>query len=182
MLDCIITVKGNGVGKYGRSKKDRTGYVSEFCVDNTFFYRAIFKHLKECNKCDPNDVLKTLLFRRKDGLVTGSLAELAVKYKRNFQSTDWLLVEEYICRCIDSRVILKYLNNFEYEQIPNFYRKFHSFGPQRFSGLKMDRLDIESEQVFVFIKLYIQYCTVTTLPESNDELMELIKTSEVLES
>jgi len=182
MLDCIITVKGNGIGKYGHSKKDRIGSVSEFCVDNLVLYRAVFKHLKECNKCDPNDVLKTLLLRRKDGLVTGSLAELAVRYKRNFQSTDRLLVEEYVCRCIDSRVILKYLNNFEYEQIPGFYRKFHSFGPQRFSGLKMNQLNMESEQVFLFIKLYIQFCKVVTLPESNDELMELIKTSEVLES
>lgn len=64
MHECQITVKGDGVGKYGKPKKDRTGPVSDFLVDNSVFYAAVTKHLQKCETCDLVEVLQTYLRRR----------------------------------------------------------------------------------------------------------------------
>lgn len=94
MIDyCTITVKGNGVGRYGRPKEDVTGTVTEFLVDNDVFYGAVFSHLKECKAerpCDPQQVLEAYLARRKHqakfkGTGSKGLSRLAMKYKRTFR-------------------------------------------------------------------------------------------------
>jgi hypothetical protein len=100
-MDCIITIKGNGVGRYGKPKKDRTGPVREFVVDNQYFYNIIYRHLKECDKCNPEEILRLYLARRihrGDQMVTGLLVELAMKYARHFK-IDPALIIEYKWRC-----------------------------------------------------------------------------------
>lgn len=63
-MDCVITVKGNGVGKYGHTKKDRTKPLHEFLVDNQVLYRAVTQHLKDCSVCKIGDVLAEYRRRR----------------------------------------------------------------------------------------------------------------------
>jgi hypothetical protein len=63
-MNCVITVKGDGVGKYGHPKTDQTRTIKEFLVDNTKFYIAVTKHLKTCNVCDIEEILRYYLARR----------------------------------------------------------------------------------------------------------------------
>ena len=65
-LTCQITIKGNGVGRYGHPKTDRTGPLSEFLVDNQVFYKEICKHLRSCTSCDVIEVMNVYLQRRMD--------------------------------------------------------------------------------------------------------------------
>jgi hypothetical protein len=64
MHECQITVKGDGVGRYGKPKTDKTGPLSDFLVDNSVFYAAVTKHLQKCDRCDVVEVLQTYLRRR----------------------------------------------------------------------------------------------------------------------
>ncbi len=82
-LDCILTVKGNGVGRYGHPKKDRTGPITDFLVDNTVFYSAVTKHLTICKRCSIQEVLTAYLDRRVqkpkfEGKTSGSLVRRAI--------------------------------------------------------------------------------------------------------
>jgi len=88
-MNCVITVKGDGAGRNGHPKTDKTGPVSDFLVDNTVFYTAISKHLKDCTVCDPVAILEEYLSRRKrepkfKRSTSKSLVELALKYERLF--------------------------------------------------------------------------------------------------
>lgn len=99
-MDCTITVKGNGVGRYGHPKHDRTGPIREFLVDNQIFYRVVKNHVATCDKCDPNAILEHYLARRLDPKtwrtkkkpntpvpvfpVSEGLAHLALQYDRLF--------------------------------------------------------------------------------------------------
>jgi hypothetical protein len=82
VLNCQITVKGNGVGGHGVPKHDRTGPLSEFLVDNGVFYRAVTNHLKTCNICTVTEVLQTYMARRHDpkfeGMTSTGLQKRAV--------------------------------------------------------------------------------------------------------
>jgi hypothetical protein len=63
-MDCEILVAGDGVGKYGRTKKDRRGPLKDFLVDNQVLYSAVTKHLQKCQVCSIEEVLKVYLSRR----------------------------------------------------------------------------------------------------------------------
>lgn len=96
-MSCVITVKGDGQGRYGHPKNDRTGPLEEFMVDNVVFYTAVFKHLKSCDGHDPNKILKYYLSRRikrGDQMITGTLVKLALKYARHFV-IDPAILNEY---------------------------------------------------------------------------------------
>ena len=106
-MHCVITVKGNGVGKYGHPKNDRTGPISEFLVDNQVFYRAVNKHLKDCTVCDPVEILKTYLNRRISNpkfeeRVSDSLVKQAMTMERQCAkrgvACDPKLINEFIWR------------------------------------------------------------------------------------
>ena len=106
-MDCVITVKGDGKGKYGHPKADRTGPVSEFLVDNQVFYTAISKHLKNCDVCDPVEILKVYLDRRLKNpkfnqMVSDSLVKQALKLERLCDrrriACDPKLINEFIWR------------------------------------------------------------------------------------
>jgi len=106
-MHCVITVKGNGVGRYGHPKTDRTGPVSEFLVDNGVFYTAVYKHVKDCPTCDPVQVLKVYLDRRTNGakfngVTSDGQVKLALKYERLFKKNkvqyDTELINEFLWR------------------------------------------------------------------------------------
>jgi len=61
--DCEITVKGDGQGRHGHPKNDRTGPLREFLVFNQVFFKAVRDHLKDCSRCDPAEVMRVYLER-----------------------------------------------------------------------------------------------------------------------
>ena len=67
-LSCNITVLGDGNGRYGKPKTTKTGPLSDFLVDNSVFYVAITKHLKECDHCSIDAVLTEYLRRRRESV------------------------------------------------------------------------------------------------------------------
>jgi len=70
-VQCIITVKGDGKGRYGKPKNDRIGPLSDFLVFNQIFFKVVRDHLKTCNICDPYEVIEVYLERlRKVGTVS----------------------------------------------------------------------------------------------------------------
>jgi hypothetical protein len=73
---CIITIAGDGIGKYGKSKKDRTGPVRKFLVFNEHVARAVRKHLVSCVSCDPDEALREYRDRL-DRAVPGSPGRMA---------------------------------------------------------------------------------------------------------
>lgn len=57
---CLMTVKGDGRGMHGRSKKDVTKAVAKFIAINGYNMDKVFKHLKTCEVCDVRDVVEIL--------------------------------------------------------------------------------------------------------------------------
>ena len=123
MIDfCMMTVKGDGVGKYGKPKKDVTMTVTEFLVDNGVYYAAVYQHLRGCEaspRCDPQQVLEAYLARRTKapknpkvpfselGMTSKGLAQLASKYLRAFPAVRKETAHEIIARSGDLESILK---------------------------------------------------------------------------
>ena len=106
-MDCVITVKGNGAGRNGNFKTDQTRTIRDFIVDNTVVYPKVLGHLKDCDKCDPVEVLKAYLERRVrepkfKGMTSNGLVDLALKYERLFKKKriqyDVELVNEFLWR------------------------------------------------------------------------------------
>jgi hypothetical protein len=106
-MDCIITVKGNGVGKYGHSKNDRTGPLKDFLVDNQVLYLAVTKHLQGCSTCSIEAVLREYLRRRVEipkfkGGMSSSLPKRALILeklaKKKGQPVPRELVNEFLWR------------------------------------------------------------------------------------
>jgi hypothetical protein len=84
-MRCIITIPGDGKGRYGKPKNDRTGPVEEFVVDNGYFYPRVFAHVEKCKLCDPTEVLHKYLERRlakEEQGVTPTFVKLARRYYR----------------------------------------------------------------------------------------------------
>lgn len=71
-VSCIITVKGDGKGAYGKLKHDKAAPLSEFLVDSDFLYGEVTKHVLgsrvtgagPCPVCDPEEILRYRLARR----------------------------------------------------------------------------------------------------------------------
>ncbi len=61
--DCEITVKGDGQGRHGHPKNDRTGPLRDFLVFNQVFFKAVRDHLKGCADCDPAEIMRVYLER-----------------------------------------------------------------------------------------------------------------------
>lgn len=112
-MNCVITIPGNGIGGYGRYKNDKTGPVKQFLVDNVYLYGKIFQHVRDCDVCDPEDTARFYLNRRKslkfNGIVTGSLIDLAVKYEKLAKKKNLpfnpTLVNEFVCCYAGSNVM-----------------------------------------------------------------------------
>lgn len=123
MFDCTITIKGDGQGRNGRFKQDKTDAVSRFMVDNVYLYTQVKQHVVQCRRCDPTEALRHYLNRRLTldkfqprpgktwplaGTVTGSLARLALSYERLCAKTRPIpkkLVDEFIWRSADPRIV-----------------------------------------------------------------------------
>jgi len=86
-MECRIKVKGDGAGRYGNPKADKEGPVSDFLVDNSVYYTAIRKHIRDCGTCDPAEFLQTYLRRRIQipkfkGQTSSGLVDNALQYEK----------------------------------------------------------------------------------------------------
>ena len=123
MFECTMTVEGDGKGKYGRSKNDRTGPVSMFMVDNISLYPKVKGHIKKCDKCCPQAALEFYLERRKrdpkfKGTVTGTLANMALSYERTFKGRIRKeTVNEFLWRLNNVYELEKHVNRLTVEEL-----------------------------------------------------------------
>jgi hypothetical protein len=184
MFDCVITVKGDGHGKNGHFKTDKTGPVSQFMVDNIILYPIVKNHVANCPQCDPTEAVRRYLERRMNpkfgGRVTESLAKLAMSYERKCAKTRPIpkeLVNEFICRSRSRDLILdneKRLSIRELVQAAGFY----------IEDLRTTRTMSVQELVNKLPKtskfgLVCQLLTHKTVPETEQELEDLIQVAEV---
>lgn len=107
-LDCEIRVDGRETGKAGNGRPESSvvGPVHRFLRDSDFYYRAVFSHLKRCEKCDPKEALDGYLenrVRKHSGETNRTLVEMAEKYRRHFPDRiPEALVREFILRSMGS--------------------------------------------------------------------------------
>ena len=107
-LDCVITVDGKdkGLGGNSRPKHSKTKPVSDFLRDSYVYYRAVFKHLKSCGKCDPQEALEGFLKNRagkQRGLTSGMLVKMAERYRKAFPDrVSEKIVKEFTIRSLNS--------------------------------------------------------------------------------
>lgn len=100
-LDCILQIK------------DRERPVRGFLTDLSKYYTLVFQHVKECNKCDSNEVLRRMLNRRSElkrfsGVTSNGLVKLAVKYEGLKENpANSLLVDEFYVRCANWELTLQ---------------------------------------------------------------------------
>jgi hypothetical protein len=85
-LTCVITVPGDGKGRNGKSKGDRTGPVESFLVDNQVLYQAVRKHLRKCKVCDPKEALQAYLDRRRNPKFQGTISRSLIGHAEKFRS------------------------------------------------------------------------------------------------
>lgn len=147
MFDCEMHVPGNGRGGNGRFKKDQTAPVSRFMVDNVYLYPKVKQHIVACDKCDPTEALRFYLDRRLTldkfkpragqvwpvaGVVTGTLANLALSYERLCRDTRPIpreLVNEFVWRSTDHDIIAKHENRLSVRELvgaAELFLKVHS--------------------------------------------------------
>lgn len=130
-MNCVITIAGNGVGRYGRFKNDKTGPLKQFIVDNVHLYGKVFQHVKDCSICDPVQVLEAYLNRRRTdpkfkGITTDSLVKLALKYEKLFKKKnvvyDVKMVNEFIWRSWQIEYIPVYAPRLSLQEIVSHIR------------------------------------------------------------
>lgn len=107
-MDCEIRVPGVNDGAAGNGAPSRTkvGPVSSFLKDSDHYYRAVWKHVKGCSRCDPAEVLRGFLANRDvrhRGETTTLLIEMAEKYRRAMPDrVPAELVREFVVRGVCS--------------------------------------------------------------------------------
>lgn len=107
-MDCEIRIPGanDGTRGNGAPAKTKTGPVSSFLKDSEHYYRAVWKHVKECPRCDPAEILRGFLANRdarQRGQTSTLLVEMAEKYRRHFKDRipdD--LIREFVIRAATS--------------------------------------------------------------------------------
>ena len=77
---------------------DRSGTVRSMCVHIEQLYRLVFTHVKDCETCDPNEVLQTYLDSRvkarKPTLVSKTLLKIVDRYAK-LPGVDQSLVKKF---------------------------------------------------------------------------------------
>lgn len=106
-MDCIIYIEAGGNPRYDGMTKPFSGPVRTALRHRTKFYNAVFQHLRECKKCDPNNVLRAYLKSRNTpkhkGLISGDLEKLAAKYQHNFD-IDGDIQQEFAKRTVSDGI------------------------------------------------------------------------------
>ena len=157
-MNCVVTIEGNGVGRYGRFKADKTGPLKQFIVDNVFLYGKVFQHVKGCNVCNPVQILEHYLNRRRtdpkfDGVTTDTLVKLALKYEKFFKAKnlpyDVKMVNEFIWRSWQIEHIPVYASRLSLQEIVNHVRILKRRSPHQIQG---QYFDAQYNMIFQILK------------------------------
>lgn len=178
-------VEGDGRGKYGRFKKDKTGPISQFMVDNVTLYALVKKHIVKCPHCDPTEAVRHYLERRRTdpkfkGRVTGALAKVALSYERQCAKTRPVpreLVNEFIWRSGDRDLILANDNRMSVRELVEAAR-FYTEDMMRFQNLPTQAMIDKLPKASRF-GMVCQLLVHKAAPETDQELEDLIQVAEV---
>lgn len=132
MLDsCTISIPGNRRGNYGKNK---SGTIREFLVDNQYYYSIIYKHVKDCDECDPIEIVRFYLNRRMEkqgGFTSVGLLSVVNKYYRlcNKKGIELPieLINEFYWRCRSHEKILSRKSFYSFEEIYKCLKLHASF-------------------------------------------------------
>ena len=194
MFECQVTIKGNGVGQYGRFKADHTGPVSQFMVDNCYLYTQVKQHVLACPRCDPTSALRHYLDRRltldkfqgkpgqnwpTPGMVTGTLARLALSYERlcaRSRPVSKDLVDEFLWRSADSSTICRHESRLSVRHLVAAYELMVKQASGHHNGCGPHVPKVPADTKFGRVALIMQH---HARPETEQELEDLISVAEV---
>jgi hypothetical protein len=196
-MDCIITVKGDGVGRNGHPKTDKTGPIRDFLVDNEVFYRAVKNHVAACNKCDPYAILDHHLQRRLDPAfwstkkkkkpvpvfpVSASLVRLARQYDRLFPGKLKGIVRTYI-KLSSSDDFINFIAFWNEQEIFERVKRYADYAAVwRWPDIIQMLAEYHHSNAALMAQLMQLRPDVIRLASSIDEAIELSKISEVMNS
>jgi len=104
-MDCVISIPRDR-SSTGKVRDDMVGPVSSFLRDSETYYRAIWKHARMCDRCDPAEILRGFLAKRDArhrGQTSTILVEMAEKYRRAMPDrVPAELVREFVIRGVTS--------------------------------------------------------------------------------
>ncbi len=109
-LSCLIEVDGKDRGKRGNGRPEKTlaRPVREFLRSSDYYYKAVLNHIRGCGRCDPAEALQGFIDNREercDGLVSGTLVEMAERYWKLFPGrVPEALIAEFVVRSLDMDV------------------------------------------------------------------------------
>jgi hypothetical protein len=116
-MDCEIFLDKHQICQL----RDWRGTIREAIKDWDDFYEAVFNHVKDCDKCDPNEVLQAYweLYQQPKygGETSASFLRMAMRYKRI--GADVKLVKKFVAHAGYPGDILKYVHLFEDEELYN---------------------------------------------------------------
>lgn len=118
-MDCEIFIEGKGTSRSGNLKNDWRGTVRQAIKDWDVFYRAVLKHVRDCDKCDPTEVLQAYWDLRQGpkhgGQTSIGLASLAMRYKRI--GADPELVKKFVSNTGYPDTVIKYAHLFNDKEL-----------------------------------------------------------------
>jgi len=175
MNPCIITVKGDGKGRYGHPKSDRTGPIESFIVDNAVFYSAVFKHVKTCSNCSPIAIM-TIYFKRRKGIFTDTLVNLLRKYAKLVNQSDQAIAQSIL----NEAIIRSACNEYEHLNDYDLIRKIRiekEYANYRYRS----RVEKQTEDRYCRLnQLIVEPNLDKTLIFSADNLPHLLEVSSVM--
>jgi len=187
-MDCIITITGYGSSKkkrQGLTAKTKTGPVRDFIKDLESYYRGVYKHCVECDKCDRNEILRGFLANRMvrhEGFTSDLLAKYAFKYSK-LPGVDQSLVSELIWRTtFPSTFLLDHAQNLTTRQILQHVELNRSRGTLRVhTPLPYKKKSPSKDDALRVINAAIQiYQAGGHIPQTIDDLDKLVSIALIL--
>lgn len=192
-MDCVITIKGYGSGKrakQGKTAKDKTGPVRDFIKDLESYYRGVYQHCVECDKCDKNEILRGFLTNRivrHKGIASDLITKYALKYAK-FPGVDQDLVNEFLWRCqLPSTLLLNHAHRLTTRQIlqhVELNRQNRTYGGIRKINLhsyQLEKVNPARDEAIRIINAAVQiYEAGGQIPTTIDQLEELVSVAFIL--
>jgi hypothetical protein len=175
-MDCLLTIKGDGAGKYGQFKKDTTRTIRNWIVDNQVIYPKVFKHVATCDKCDPVKISIAYLERRRNtnkfnGRTTAILVNLINRYAKLTAKRGKIFPKEVLhearLKCDSAKILVTYEKEFSSREIYDVLRNFHIVG----HSYVLRGLLAASSRFYAINRLYEKIGD--TCPDDIDDLLKV---------
>jgi hypothetical protein len=206
-LDCIITIAGTGKKQHNNGyRKAKTGPISGFIVDLDGVYKAVFKHVAGCAKCDAGEALQAYLDNRTEkgkksdhgGATSNGLIKLALKYEiAKPHQVPASLVNEFLLRSGDPCPVLEHQRRLQNQDMMRYARHFvamnkryndhqasSQFGVMRTAKFQLDCVKnkqlLVSPLGFLLQSVAVIHDSGAMLPADPQELMDLAEVAMVM--